>query len=89
MAKSTIKQDGKEKIGTILDKSIVKKIKDRSHREGRSISEIIQDAILKYEELEPTKLELRKAAVSRFCSKPFNLSSDDMEKLLNKDYYEQ
>ena len=82
-------QDDKEKIGTILDKSIVKKIKDRSHKEGRSISEIIQDAILKYDELEPTKLELRKAAVSRFCSKPFNLSSDEMEKLLNKDYYEQ
>lgn len=82
-------QDDKEKIGTILDKSIVKKIRDRSHKEGRSISEIIQDAIIKYDELEPTKLELRKAAVSRFCSKPFILSSDDMEKLLNKDYYEQ
>ncbi len=41
------KQENKEKVGTILDKNIVKKIKDRSHKEGRSISEIIQDAILK------------------------------------------
>jgi len=82
-------QDNKEKVGTILDKNIVKKIKDRSHKEGRSISEIIQDAILKYDELEPTKLELRKAAISRFCSKPFNLTLNDIEELLTKDYYDQ
>ncbi len=83
------KQDNKEKVGTILDKNIVKKIKERSHKEGRSISEIIQDAILKYDDLEPTKLELRKAAVNRFCSKPFNLNQNDIEELLTEDYYEQ
>ncbi len=82
-------QDNKEKIGTILDKNIVRKIKDRSHKEGRSISEIIQDAILKYEDLEPAKLELRKSAVNRFCSKPFNLNQSDIEELLIEDYYEQ
>ena len=83
------KQENKEKVGTILDKNIVKKIKDRSHKEGKSISEIIQDAILKYDDLEPTKLELRKAAVNRFCSKPFNLNQNDIEELLTEDYYEQ
>ncbi|HKJ81432.1 MAG TPA: hypothetical protein VJ954_05365 [Ignavibacteriaceae bacterium] len=83
------KLEDKEKVGTILDKNIVKKIKDRSHTEGRSISEIIQDAILKYEELEPTKLELRKSAVNRFCSKPFNLNQTDIEEILTEDYYEQ
>jgi hypothetical protein len=83
------KQENKEKVGTILDKNIVKKIKDRSHKEGRSISEIIQDAILKYDDLEPTKIELRKSAVNRFCSKPFNLNHSDIEELLTEDYYEQ
>lgn len=87
---SKLKQpDNKEKVGTILDRNIVKKIKDRSHKEGRSISEIIQDAILKYDELEPTKLELRIAAVNRFCSKPFNLKQNELEELLTEDYYEQ
>jgi hypothetical protein len=82
-------QNNKEKVGTILDKNIVKKIKDRSHKEGRSISEIIQDAILKYEDIVPTRLELRNAAVARFCSKPFNLTQNDLEELLIEDYYEQ
>lgn len=87
---SKLKQaDSKEKVGTILDKNIVKKIKERSHKEGRSISEIIQDAIIKYEDLEPGKLELRKAAVTRFCSKPFNLNQNDLDDLLIEDYYEQ
>ena len=82
-------QNNKEKLGAILDNNIVKKIKDRSYREGRSISEIIQDAILKYEDIVPARLELRNAAVSRFCSKPFNLTLNDMEELLIEDYYEQ
>jgi hypothetical protein len=87
---SKVKQkNNKEKVGTILDKNIVKKIKDRSHKEGRSMSEIIQDAILKYEEIVPARLELRNAAVSRFCSKPFNLNLNDMEELLIEDYYVQ
>ena len=87
MAKSV--KDNKEKVGTILDKEVVKKIKARSAKEGRTISEIIQDAVLKFEELEPAKLELRIAAVNRFCSRPFNLNHSDLEELLSEDFYNQ
>jgi len=89
MKKISEQTESKEKVGTILDKRIVKKIKERSVKEGRTISEIIQDAILKYEELEPTKIELRRAAVNRLCSKPFNLKQSELEELLIEDYYDQ
>ena len=89
MIKSTRKSESKEKIGTILDKEVVKKIKKRSAEEGKTISEIIQDAVLKYEGAEPAKLELRLEAVNRFCSKPFNLNYNEIEELLTEDYYEQ
>ena len=89
MAKVTKKSDRKEKVGTILDKEIVKKIKNRSAIEGRTISEIIQEAVLKYEGTEPVKFELRRESVERFCSKPFNLKQSEIEELLTEDYFEQ
>ncbi len=89
MAKMSKKIDKKEKIGTILDKEIVKKIKHLSVAEGRTISEIIQEAVIHYESTIPVRSELRKEAVERFCSQPFNLKPGDIEDLLTEDYFEQ
>ena len=77
----------KEKIGTVLDSEILKRIKERSLKEGRTISDIIEDAVLKYNETDPVKSEIRKKAVERFCSKPFNLNISELNDLLNEDYY--
>jgi hypothetical protein len=35
----------------------------------------------------PPKSELRKRAVDRFCSKPFDLRIIELKALLNEDYY--
>jgi hypothetical protein len=80
--------ENKEKIGTVLDRNILRKIKERGAREGRTISDIIQDALIKYNETDTTKSELRRGAVNRFCSKPFNLNTKEMSELLNEDIYE-
>jgi len=78
----------KEKIGTMLDRDILRKIKERSAKEGRTISDIIQDALIKYNDTSSTKSELRRAAVNRFCSKPFNLNTRELNALLSEDIYE-
>ena len=78
----------KEKIGTVLDRDILRKIKERSVRERRTISDIIQDALIKYNDTDTTKVELRRAAVTRFCSKPFNLNTLELNELLSEDIYE-
>jgi len=77
----------KKKVGTVLDKEIVKKIKERSAKEGKTISDIIQDAIIRDNEADITKSEIRKAAVARFCSKPFNIKTSELNELLDEDYY--
>lgn len=79
----------KEKIGTILEKDVIKKIKKIALDEGRGISDVIQDAILNYEKADKTNLSTRKEAVNRFCSKPFNISLKEAEKILKEDYYEE
>jgi metal-responsive CopG/Arc/MetJ family transcriptional regulator len=80
--------ENKEKVGTVIDRDLLRKIKERSAREGRTISDIIQEALIKYNDTDTTKSELRKAAVMRFCSKPFNLNTKEINELLNEDIYE-
>jgi hypothetical protein len=79
----------KEKVGTILDRDVVRKVKYLSIKEGRTISDIIQDAIIKYDEVRFTDTDIRKAAVYRFCSMPFKLETKDIIELLDEDIYEQ
>ncbi|MCF8243445.1 MAG: ribbon-helix-helix protein, CopG family [Melioribacteraceae bacterium] len=88
MLKPSKRRSEKEKIGTVLEKEVIKKIKKLALDEGRGISDIIQDAVLNYEKAGKSKLITRKEAVNRFCSKPFKISQKEAEKLLNEDYYE-
>ncbi|MBZ0178635.1 MAG: hypothetical protein K8F36_05025 [Melioribacteraceae bacterium] len=89
MIKQSRHKNKKEKIGTILEKDVIKKIKKIAFDEGRGIGDIIQDAILNYEKTDKSSISMRKEAVNRFCSKPFNISKKEAEKLLKEDYYEE
>ena len=85
---TTVKTSTKKaKIGTILARDILQLVKERSLKEGRTISDIIEDALMKYNQSDPVKSEIRKKAVERFCSKPFNLNISELNDLLNEDYY--
>lgn len=79
----------KTKIGTILDEEIVQTLKERSTKEKRSISEIIQDALVNYFRGGKRKRELRVQAVERFCSNPFKLSPEDWKEIMELDVYDQ
>ena len=79
----------KVKIGTILDEEIFQKLKERSAREGKSISALIEDAVLKYEQSEPIDRELRIKALERLLSIRFNISKEDWNAIMEEDYYEQ
>lgn len=81
--------ENKKKAGIVLDKEIVQKIKERSAKEGKTISDIIQDALIRYNEAGIAKSEIRKAAAARFCSRTFNIKTSELNKLVNKDYYKQ
>ena len=88
MTRKTKVSKNKEKVGTILDKEIIRKIKERSLKEGRTISDIIHDALIRYNENEFIKTELREAAVAHFCSKPFKVKLNELNKYLSEDYFE-
>jgi len=79
----------KVKIGTILDKGIVHRLRERAAREGKAISSLIEDAVLKYETEDTLAREMRLKAMDQLFSIRFNISDDDWKTIMEEDYYEQ
>jgi hypothetical protein len=79
----------KVKIGTILDKGIMEKLKERSAREGKTISALIEEAVLKYENEDTLVREMRLKAMEQLFSIRFNISDEDWKTIMEEDYYEQ
>jgi len=72
----------KMKIGTVMDENIVRKLKERSLKEGRSLSDVLQEALARYLNDGTRRHEVRLESVERFCSKPFDLKNTEIQKLL-------
>jgi len=82
-------ESSKVKIGTILDKKVIDKLKERSAREGKAISTLIEDAVLKYENEDSLAREIRLKAMEQLFSIRFNISDEDWKSLMEEEYYEQ
>lgn len=83
------KSEYKEKIGTVLSKEIIEKIKSKSIKEKRSMSEIIEEALKKYVNDSNDDYTIRWEAFQRFTSNKNRLSKEDIDELLNEDYFDQ
>lgn len=79
----------KTKIGTVIEDDIYKRLKEYSVKENRQISEVIESALLNYFQGGTRSRELRKEAVERLCSKPFNISIEELNNLMEEDIYGQ
>ena len=88
-SKRNTAERSKVKIGTILDRGIVKRLKERSAQEGKAISSLIEDAVLKYETEDPLTREMRLKAMDQLFSIRFNISDDEWKTIMEEDYYEQ
>ncbi len=78
----------REKVVMILHTHVVENLKDRAQRENRTISDVIEEAVLRLSEDETNNLRVRQNAVKNFCSNPFKLSTVEVEELMNQDPYE-
>ncbi len=88
MAIKTKQKNNKVKIGLVIDSELHKRIKERAVRDGRTISDIIQDALRNYNELDHQDIKLRVEAARRFCSRPFNLTRAELDEILDEDIYD-
>lgn len=79
----------KVKIGTVLEEDVLRMLKARAVKEQRSISDVIQGALVQYFHAGTRHRDERLAAVERLCSRPFNLDASQIRELLNEDYREK
>ena len=87
--KRNTSERSKVKIGTILDKGIVDRLKERAAREGKAISALIEDAVLHYDQPGLLDRDMRLKALDSFRAIRFNLSSEDWGNIMEEDYFEQ
>ena len=78
----------KHKIGTQIDEEIMKLIKRKAVEEGRSISDLIQDALVQYLSTGAASPKEREAAYQSFCERPLKLTSDQFRQVLEEDTWD-
>lgn len=79
----------KKKIGTLIDARLYKELKAYSVEGGRSISDIIQNALSAYLATRQTSSEQRREAFDLFCEHPLPLSREQFQSILDEDSLEQ
>lgn len=79
----------KVKVGTILDREIVQRLKELSAKERRSISALIEDAVTRYDQADIVEREVRMKALDQLFSIKFNISEDDLRVIMEEDVFDQ
>ncbi len=75
----------KQKIGTVLDKSVLVRAKLHAAERGRALSEVIQDALERYLAQGSPEAARRETAFQLFCNHPIRLSPRQFKALLEHD----
>jgi hypothetical protein len=75
----------KEKIVTLIDDDIVQLATRRGAEEKRSLSHLIQDALVQYLRKDPAIPTERARAYRLFCEQPMKIPSDQLQYVLEDD----
>jgi hypothetical protein len=77
----------KQKIGTLIEEDIMRLAKRRAAEEGRSLSNLIQDAIVRYLHKEAATPKERKMAYHLFCERPMKIPPEQFRHVLDEDMW--
>lgn len=78
----------KQKIGTLIDEEVMRLARRKAAEEGRSLSDLIQDALVHYLRQEPAAPKERRQAYQLFCERPMKISAEELRHLLAEDMWE-
>lgn len=78
----------KQKIGTQIEETIMKLAKRKAAEEGRSISDLIQDALVQYLRKDTADPSERRMAYHIFCERPMKLTPEQLRHVLEEDMWE-
>jgi hypothetical protein len=78
----------KKKIGTLIEENTMRLAKRRAAEEGRSLSEVIQDALVEYLRKEAATPKERKMAFQLFCERPMTILPEQIRYVLEEDMWD-
>lgn len=74
----------KKKLGTIMEADVLTEAKTRAAREGRSLADVIQDALIQYLHEDASRGDALRAC-EKFCSHRSELERSEIDELLQED----
>ena len=78
----------KKKIGTVIEENTMRLAKRKAAEEGRSLSEVIQDALVEYLRKEAATPKERRMAFHLFCEQPMKIPSKQLRYVLEEDMWD-
>ncbi len=78
----------KRKVGTLLEEDVLRKAKRRAADEGRSLSDLMQDAIANYLSSRAVEPATREAAFRFFCAHPMTLTTAQFRAVLKENVWD-
>ncbi len=78
----------KQKIGTQIEEEVMRLAKRKAAEQGRSISDLIQDALVQYLRKDAASPNERRMAYHLFCERPMKLTPEQLRHVLEEDMWE-
>lgn len=77
----------KKKIGILIEEGVMRLAQCRAAEEGRSLSDLIQDALVSYLSDKVPDPKKRENAYQLFCGQPMRISREQLKKITEADTY--
>jgi hypothetical protein len=78
----------KQKIGILIAQDIMRLARRRAAEEGRPLSDLIQDALVRYLRNDVATPKERKMAYHLFCERPMKIPSDQLRHVLEENMWD-
>jgi hypothetical protein len=78
----------KKKVGTVIEENTMRLAKRKAAEEGRSLSEVIQEALVQYLRKEAATPKERRMAFHLFCEQPMKIPSKQLRYVLEEDMWD-
>jgi hypothetical protein len=75
----------KKRIGTIIEEEVIRLAKRRAIEENRSLSDLIQDALVSYLGGKAPAVREREAAYRLFCEPPMRITREQLSEIATED----
>jgi metal-responsive CopG/Arc/MetJ family transcriptional regulator len=77
----------KKRISSSIEEEVISEANQRAAQEGRSLSALIQDALVSFLSKKKTDPRTREKAYQFFCERPMRLSRKQFKEVLKKENF--